>query len=214
MHRCWLLHWSLFVYFPQGGDGVARFIDLAMSEMYTNAIQTQSAHLLRYLTVAIVVSNQRRYPLKELVRIIEMELLEDPITKFMHCLYLEYDFEAAQLQLNKAVESMKKDYFLKDLAPQFMENARLLLFRSFCKIHQCLDMGMLSKKLGMTPANSESWIVNLIRNEQDAKIDSAKNQIVFNQEATPIYQKIIEKTQALSTQTALLQANIQKARKL
>lgn len=62
----------------------------------------------------------------------------------------------------------------------------------------------------MGNAEAESWIVNLIRNEQDAKIDSAKNQIVFNPVTIPVHQRIIEKCQSLSTQTALLQANVQK----
>lgn len=223
-HRSWLLHWSLFVYTAQSTqpsaqlEGVNRFIDLSMADMYTNAIQTTSQHLLRYATVAHVVSNQRRHPLKDLVRIIEQEsgVYADPVTLFLRALYVDYDFEVAQECLKEAENVLRNDYFTQNLVGIFMENARLLVFRSYCKIHQCIDLGMMATKLGMNEAKggnlqAEQWIVNVVRNEQDAKIDSARNQIVFSPPMTPIYQKIIEKSRALSTATALLQTNVQKA---
>ena len=137
-------------------------------------------------------------------------MYSDPVTRFLLSLHVEYDFEAAQKYLKEAANVLAKDYFLRELAKPFLENARLMLFRSYCKIHQTIDLGLLSSKLGMNAVDAESYIVNLIRNEQEAKIDSAKNQIVFNPSTTSIYQKLLERTQTLSTQTALLQAQLQK----
>ena len=213
MYRTWLLHWSLFVYFAQP-DGLNRFIDLAMNDAYTNAVQTTSPHLLRYMAVAHVVSNQRRFPLRELVRVVEQEKSNygDAVTKFLLSLYVDFDFEAAQTHLKAAQTLLQGDYFLRDLVKPFLDNARVLLFRSYCRIHQSIDLGLLSTKLDMNAADAESYIVNLIRNEQEAKIDSAKNQILFKPATSSIYQKLLERTQALSTQTALLQTQLEKKR--
>lgn len=32
-----------------------------------------------------------------------------------------------------------------------MENARLLIFETYCRIHQCIDLQMLADKLNMDP---------------------------------------------------------------
>ena len=54
-----------------------------------------------------------------------------------------------------------------------MENARLLIFETYCRIHQCIDLGMLADKLNMEKSAAETWVVNLIRNARlNAKIDS------------------------------------------
>lgn len=54
-----------------------------------------------------------------------------------------------------------------------MENARLLVFETYCRIHQCIDLQMLADKLGMDKQAAETWVVNLIRNARlNAKIDS------------------------------------------
>ncbi|VDO89308.1 unnamed protein product [Schistosoma mattheei] len=68
-----------------------------------------------------------------------------------------------------------------------MENARLLMFESFCRIHHSvgisyfedhtsfLSLSVLAEKLNMDVDDAEKWIVNLIRNARmDAKIDSQK----------------------------------------
>jgi translation initiation factor 3 subunit E len=213
-NRVWLLHWALFVYFAQA-DGLNKFIDLAMTENFTNAIQTTAPHLLRYLTVAFIVSNQRRYALRDLVRIVEQEApaYSDPVTAFLFSLCVDYDFEAAQTHLKEAEKVLRGDYFLNGVADTFLENARLLVFKSFCKIHRSIDLDMLSSKLGMNASEAESYIVNLVRNEQEAKIDSAKNEIVFKPSSTSIYQKIIENSSTLSTRTALLQAQLERNNK-
>lgn len=56
---------------------------------------------------------------------------------------------------------------------EFVENARLLIFETYCRIHQCIDLGMLAEKLNMETSAAETWVVNLIRNARlNAKIDS------------------------------------------
>ncbi len=217
--RAWLLHWALFVFLSQP-DGAGRFLDLALSETFLNVVQTTCPHLLRYIVAAFVVAPaaHRRTPLRELVRVVEQERpnYSDAVTRFLHALCVEYDFEAALEQLALAEELVKDNYFLHSMVGAFVEQARVLVFRSYCKIHQSIDLTLLQSKLGTASvAQAESYIVNLIRNEQDAKIDSATNQIIFSPSTSPaaVYQKIVEKTQALTTQTALLQAQLSRQTK-
>ncbi|KAG7233124.1 hypothetical protein INR49_007477 [Caranx melampygus] len=56
------------------------------------------------------------------------------------------------------------DFFLVACLEDFIENARLFIFETFCRIHQCISISMLADKLNMTPEEAERWIVNLIRN--------------------------------------------------
>ncbi|MED6265873.1 Eukaryotic translation initiation factor 3 subunit E [Characodon lateralis] len=99
--RTWLIHWSLFVFFnhPKGRDNI---IDLFLYQpQYLNAIQTMCPHILRYLTTAVITNKdvrKRRQVLNDLVKVIQQEsyTYKDPITEFVECLYVHFDFDSAQ----------------------------------------------------------------------------------------------------------------------
>ena len=71
-----------------------------MFRRYLNALQATAQHLLRYLAAAVVVNKRRRNAMKDLIRVIEQESYEysDPITQFLECLFVRYDFEGAQVR--------------------------------------------------------------------------------------------------------------------
>ncbi|KPP78024.1 eukaryotic translation initiation factor 3 subunit E-B-like [Scleropages formosus] len=102
--RTWLIHWSLFVFFnhPKGRDNI---IELFLYQpQYLNAIQTMCPHILRYLTTAVITNKdvrKRRQVLKDLVKVIQQEsyTYKDPITEFVECLYVNFDFDSAQRKL-------------------------------------------------------------------------------------------------------------------
>ncbi|XDV40629.1 hypothetical protein PO909_009673 [Leuciscus waleckii] len=176
--RTWLIHWSLFVFFnhPKGRDNI---IELFLYQpQYLNAIQTMCPHILRYLTTAVITNKdvrKRRQVLKDLVKVIQQEsyTYKDPITEFVECLYVNFDFDSAQKKLRECEAVLVNDFFLVACLEDFIENARLFIFETFCRIHQCISINMLADKLNMTPEEAERWIVNLIRNARlDAKIDS------------------------------------------
>lgn len=78
---------------------------------YLNALQTTAQHLLRYLAAAVVVNKRRRNAMKDLIRVIEQEAYEysDPITQFLECLFVRYDFEGAQVKLRaRASTSLRR----------------------------------------------------------------------------------------------------------
>merc|ERR1712004_512794 len=134
--RTWLLHWSLFVFFtedsknPKGGcskssDIVNLFLN---TEEYRNAIETICPWMLRYLAVVIVTSknlDQKNY--KQLIRLIDQEHYNysDPITDFLLCFNVHYDFDEAQVKLQQSERVLKSDYFLHQYAHELIRNARL-----------------------------------------------------------------------------------------
>ena len=70
---------------------------------YLNAVQTTCPHILRYITAAAIISKRRKNIMKELVKIIQQESYNyrDPITELVECLYVNFDFDGAQVKLRK-----------------------------------------------------------------------------------------------------------------
>ncbi|VDN96741.1 unnamed protein product [Rodentolepis nana] len=197
--RTWLLHWSLFVFFNHI-QGKEKLIDFFLNNPnHLNAIQTVAPHLLRYLATCVVVSNDKKKKsyLQSVVHLIQQESYryKDPITEFLECLYIKFDFDGAQQQLKICETVIPNDFFLTGCYEDFMESARLLMFETFCRIHNCVGISMLAEKLNMKVEDAESWIVNLIRNaDMDAKIDSKKGLVFMGTQTVSPYQQVIEKT--------------------
>lgn len=164
--RTWLLHWSLFVWFnhPEGREGL---VELFLSPPYLNTIQTTCNWLLRYLIAALLLTRRstRVYniysppslnnsspgklspqaALRDVTRIISSEysagrLQQDPIVDFVRELYTDFDFERAQEELKKAQGVAANDFFLQELAEDFIENARFLVSEAYCRIHERVDI--------------------------------------------------------------------------
>jgi len=151
--------------------------------------------------------------LKDLVRVIQQEsyTYRDPITEFLECLYVNFDFDRAQQQLRDCETVLSNDFFLVACLDDFIENARLFIFETFCRIHQCISINMLADKLNMSSDDAEKWIVNLIRNARlDAKIDSQLGHVVMGTQAVSVYQQVIEKTKGLSFRSQMLAMNLEK----
>lgn len=215
--RTWLIHWSLFVFFnhPKGKDLI---IELFLHQkQYLNAIQTTCPWILRYLSTAVIINKSSRGDdMKDLVKVIQEEsyTYRDPITSFIEDLYVKFDFDGAQQKLRECETVLANDFFLVACIDDFIENSRLMIFETFCRIHQCISIDMLAAKLNMTPGEAEKWIVNLIRNAKlDAKIDSQLGHVVMGTQTMSPYQQLIEKTKALSFRSQMLQMNVEKKKK-
>ncbi|KAJ2929144.1 hypothetical protein H1R20_g7946, partial [Candolleomyces eurysporus] len=218
--RTWLVHWSLFVYFNHP-EGRTLLLETFLSPTYLNTIQTASPWILRYLSAAAIISRKAaayqpgnpnpvssrvRNAIREVVKVIQMEeyQYQDPVTRFLKELYVEFDFEGAQRELKEAVEVVGNDFFLNEFREEFLDNARYLISEAYCRIHQKIDIADLSERLNLSKEEGEKWIVNLIRETRmgsDAKIDLEKNVIEINRPAQPVYQTIIEKTRGLALRT-------------
>merc|ERR1719500_1358132 len=208
--RTWLIHWSLFVFFNHH-KGKDLIIELFLYQKpYLNAIQTTCPWILRYLTTSVIINKSiRRNVMKE-----ESYTYQDPITSFIEDLYVNFDFDGAQQKLRDCETVLVNDFFLVACLDDFIENSRMMIFETFCRIHQCISITMLAEKLNMTPEEAERWIVNLIRNAKlDAKIDSRLGHVVMGTQTTSPYQTLIEKTKALSFRSQMLSINLEKKRK-
>lgn len=216
-HRAWFMHWSLFVYFnyPKGRDDV---IEVFLNQQpYLNAIQVACPHILRYVAVAVVTSkNRQKNSLKDLVKVIQLERnkYHDPITDFLTCLYVDYDFDAAQLMLRKSEDVLSNDFFVTACLSDFTESARLLIFEMFCRIHACISLEMLAERLNMKEVEAERWIVDLIRNYRidGAKIDSKLAQVVMGVKSVSIHEQVAENTKRLSTRAQQMALQLEKMR--
>eukprot|EP00005_Dracoamoeba_jomungandri_P003338 CAMPEP_0174255922 /NCGR_PEP_ID=MMETSP0439-20130205/5205_1 /TAXON_ID=0 /ORGANISM="Stereomyxa ramosa, Strain Chinc5" /LENGTH=442 /DNA_ID=CAMNT_0015338307 /DNA_START=6 /DNA_END=1334 /DNA_ORIENTATION=- len=212
-NRSWLIHWSLYLLFnhPKATERHA-IIEMFFQDRqspYLNAVQTICPHILRYLTAAVITNKRNR--IEALVKVIQQEdyLYSDPITEFIKELYINFDFEAAQKKLQQCDKILRNDFFLLSSREDFMENARLLIFETYCRIHKRIDIGMLAEKLDMDQESAERWVVNLIRNARlDAKIDSAANHVIMGTCDPSVYQKVVAKTKGLSFRTTVLTNNI------
>lgn len=205
--RTWLIHWSLFVFFNHA-QGRELIIEMFLYRPhYLNAIQTMCPHILRYLATAVIINRGRRSALKDLVKVIQQEgyTYRDPITEFLEHLYVNFDFDGARQKLHECQTVVFNDFFLISCLDEFVENARLMIFETFCRIHQCISIGMLAEKLNMNPDEAECWIVNLIRNARlDAKIDSKLGHVVMGAQPLSPYQQLIEKIDSLSVRSETL----------
>eukprot|EP00041_Stephanoeca_diplocostata_P010358 m.164917 g.164917 ORF g.164917 m.164917 type:complete len:459 (-) comp18117_c1_seq1:244-1620(-) len=213
--RTWLIHWSLFVFFnhPDGRDGI---IDMFLYQpAYANTIQTVCPHILRYLTTAVITNKKRRNVLKDLVRVIQQEsyTYRDPITEFLECLYVNFDFDGAQQKLRECETVLENDFFLVHSREEFIDSARLFVFETYCRIHNTISISMLAEKLNMDEEKAEAWIVNLIREAHlDAKIDSKVGHVLMTPQVPSIYHQVIEKTKGLSFRSSAIAENVEKNR--
>eukprot|EP01126_Amoeba_proteus_P034167 TRINITY_DN338_c0_g1_i3.p1 TRINITY_DN338_c0_g1~~TRINITY_DN338_c0_g1_i3.p1 ORF type:complete len:253 (-),score=73.50 TRINITY_DN338_c0_g1_i3:161-919(-) len=211
--RTWLANWILFSMF-QKPQNISSTLELFLgNEAYSHVVQTKSPWILRYLSIAVILTKQKT---RELVELIEQESLvySDPITNFVYCLYAKFDFVSAERELSLCGDILVTDYFLsgtdevKGIKEDFLKAGKLAICEAFCKIHSTIDIGMMATKLGKSNEESERWIVNLIRNSKlDAKIDSAKNQVRVTSSVPNAHQQLLEKTKSLSVKASLLAAN-------
>lgn len=124
------------------------------------------------------------------------------MTEFITCLFVEYNFEGAQQKLKECEVLLSNDYFLTACVDDFVENARLFIFETYCRIHETIDMKMLAEKLNMDLDAAEKWIANLIRNARlNAKIDSQKGTVVMGTQSQSVYEQILDKTKGLTGRT-------------
>lgn len=224
--RSWLLHWSLFLFFKfpiedpgEDTDGSAveagcpnaesankfllgQMVDFFFHRKHLAAIQTNCPWLLRYLVVAVFIlyrSGDRKYR-RFLSNVCKQEAYhyKDPLTTFVDNLYINFNFDKAHETLKECEIVMSNDFFLQHLVDDFLKNARMAIFETFCLIHTKIDTKMLSGKVDVAEEDAEAWLVNLIQGaKMGAKIDSKQNCVVMSQQYPEAYQQVIDKTKDL-----------------
>lgn len=148
--RAWLVTWSLYVFFNIP-DGRMKMIEFMMGDSkLLNAIQTSAPHLLRYLTTAVIINRKSlrstsysKNILKDLAKILVVETpnYSDPVIQFLLAVYTNFDFNAAHAALAQCESLLQSDFFLGYSTDEFMEQARLMLFEAYTKIHKIIQIG-------------------------------------------------------------------------
>jgi len=212
LQKTWLLHWSLTALF--NADNVpAKVLEIFLHEKSLSVMSLSCPWLFRYVSACLILNKRLRLTIKETVWIIqqESEQINDPITRFLAALYVDLDFDLAQKELQQCYYVCKADFFLARHWKDFEENARLQIFETYCRIHQCINIDMIASKLNMTPREAELWIVKLIQNAKlDARIDAERSMVVMSKVPPSVYHQVIEKTKNLSFRSTMLLSNLEK----
>lgn len=215
-------------------NSLEQMVDLFTTDKYLQAITTNAPHLLRYLTVAALLIKRRgstnssgskgsskrdNSKLNEVVSIMQHCDYTDPMVEFVDCLCLKFDFELAEKKLVQCQGLLENDFFLRHQVHRIMEEARVLVFENYCRIHHKVDLLTLSTKLALSPLQAERWIVDLIRTTsslEDAKLDSEQGCVVMGggggtstSSNSTVYEVIMERTRDFHLRSFTLMQNYQ-----
>lgn len=197
--RSWLLHWSLFLAFSDEA-GRSFFLDLCFhregghgrdrdrGNEYMAALQNNCPWLARYLVVAVFTAPQktRRSLLKPLVRAVTLVAHEhrDPITDFVAALHEDVDFAAAGDALRHCEPLLRSDFFLSlnaGTAGQFIENARVSVAETFCRVHARVSVSVVAEILGVDAAQASQLLDAALRQSKiDGEVNDEKGQVSVN----------------------------------
>jgi translation initiation factor 3 subunit E len=67
-------------------------------------------------------------------------MYQDPATKFITSLCVDYDFDAAQLALKECEDLLDNDFFLCGILDDFLDQARCYITETYCRIHSRIDI--------------------------------------------------------------------------
>ncbi|KAI8909149.1 hypothetical protein EDD86DRAFT_191222 [Gorgonomyces haynaldii] len=207
--RATLVHWSLFVFFkhPRGLDGLT---ELFFSPLYLNAIQVACPWLISYLATAIVANKRRKNNLKELVKIIKLEKIQDPRALFVQAILSDADFDKALVQFTASIDLVQKDYFSQHLKDQWIENGTLLICETYCRIHAQFETKELAQFIKKDVTQTEQLLQQLVQEQRiDAKVDKHVLSVTIHHQ-TP-QQVVLEKIQPIKQRTQQLIQSIEKS---
>ena len=93
-------------------------------DRYRQALQNNAPWLLRYVTTMVILHKHpmserfrsKQQVIKEVISLIEQEsyTYQDPITQFLQCLYVRFDFDGAQEKLQACHAVLTNDYILSE----------------------------------------------------------------------------------------------------
>eukprot|EP01055_Gregarina_sp_Pseudo9_P000536 Gregarina_sp_Pseudo_9__535@NODE_1345_length_1671_cov_18_019608_g1256_i0_p1_GENE_NODE_1345_length_1671_cov_18_019608_g1256_i0NODE_1345_length_1671_cov_18_019608_g1256_i0_p1_ORF_typecomplete_len519_score106_74PCI/PF01399_27/1_5e16PCI/PF01399_27/4_8e03eIF3_N/PF09440_10/0_0034_NODE_1345_length_1671_cov_18_019608_g1256_i0521608 len=211
MQTACLLHWAVWAIFryyfrvtsSAGRASISRhaawieLIEWFFSERSQQCVSIVCPHLLRYYAVIAILNRKREDHTRIAAQAISanQHKYQDPLTKLVISLFVNCRFDQGQFGLPALAEICRKDFFIADLKDEIEEQARLLVFDNYCRIHRSINISMIADKLHMDADHAEKWIVNLIRESRlDAKIDSERNVIQMTTHVPNFHEQIIEKT--------------------
>jgi len=137
----------------------------------------------------------------------------DPVTRILLALFSGMDFDDAQPALQQRSLVCKISFLVQHLA-EFEENARLLMFKTDCRIHQCINIEMMASKLNMEAEKAELWTAKQVQTaELDARIGFENSRMVMSNTPPNVYQQVFEWAKSLTVRSTMLFSHLEKREK-
>eukprot|EP01054_Gregarina_sp_Poly1_P005430 Gregarina_sp_Poly_1__5429@NODE_2869_length_1612_cov_107_673786_g1811_i0_p1_GENE_NODE_2869_length_1612_cov_107_673786_g1811_i0NODE_2869_length_1612_cov_107_673786_g1811_i0_p1_ORF_typecomplete_len443_score67_68eIF3_N/PF09440_10/0_014_NODE_2869_length_1612_cov_107_673786_g1811_i02071535 len=156
MQTACLLHWAVWAIFRYyfrvvagaGRASVVRhatwieLIDWFFCERSQQCISVVCPHLLRYYAVIAILNRKREDHARVAAHAISSNAhkYSDPLTKLVISLFIDCRFDQGQFGLPALAEVCRKDFFIADLKEEIEEQARLLVFDNYCRIHRSINI--------------------------------------------------------------------------
>ena len=174
--RAWLLHWSMFVFFRQP-RGLDALLDLYLHPVYLNTIQTACPWLLTYVAAAALSSKKKKSLIKELIKLQRQERdWNDCLVQFLDAIHVTFDLKTALKKWSDVETFFKQDYFLGGHVDALNENARLLVFETFLRVRQTLDLSLVSQMIQLDSNKTVAWVTQAL---QDTKLNAKLVEVDF-----------------------------------
>jgi translation initiation factor 3 subunit E len=129
--------------------------DVSMTEYcsvpFTTSLESDFSWVLEYLVIAVVTScysnknsamchgQQSHKDLERLARLLGHRK-EYPITQFLKALYIDYDFETAQTELQQTMLMLERHASLSDTRDSFVKAASHLICDRYCTVHRVVEI--------------------------------------------------------------------------
>jgi len=214
--RSWMIHWSLCIFFKLK-DARSRKLatDFFFQDKIMNTILMWCPHVLRYVVVAVLLTkatpalSQLLYALSQ----VEQSTFCDPMTEFIRAVVVDFDFEEAGTLLKECQKILETDYFLQGDAnlEDFMTNARLLIFDTYCRIHKHIDIKSLGNCLGLAADQVEPLLVGLMKEARvEAKMDAKEMTILVATPTPNVHGVVLGRSKGLTARTDALRKFVEK----
>ncbi|CCD12067.1 unnamed protein product [Trypanosoma congolense IL3000] len=201
--RVWLLHAVLFPFFKGGSQYSAHLLnivfDFKTENIYQCVVESVCPHYLRYICAAAILNKQRRSALRSAAAMVaNIYEYSDPLTKLVDTIVNRQSFEEALALLPEVSSMARGDYFLSLHAEGLVENSKRLISARYVVTHSVVSIPYMAEKLGMSAADAEVWLANLIsETKQRAKIDSVAEQMFVSSQVRSVHQTVLEKLEVI-----------------
>lgn len=217
-NRTWLLHWALFPLFKSGTIKATELLDLYFVAAHLNVIQTAAPHLLRYLTIAVLMTSfgkasagtpNRR--LRDLIRLLDFDnQQQDPIVKFATAIFSHYDFSTAASYLPEIQKAIAADYFLADSSDIIIKSLKIAVAEAYLRLHTITEIQKIADLLDLSSDDAIALVSEELEHlDTDVDRDEGIIEVLKDHQQTNL-QELVNKTKSLMNRSATAQRAIPK----
>ncbi|KAJ1503599.1 Eukaryotic translation initiation factor 3 subunit E [Coelomomyces lativittatus] len=181
MQRCWLLHWSLFVYFNheiQVDVGLPLFLEFFLKPNHLNAIETECPWLLRYMIVASSITGQHGETLAKSASQQKYHAHYDPFVAFLEALLIDVNLEKVAVHLQEIQRSISEDSFLFPIQSIVLFHLKKWVFNEIASFYSRITIDKLAYYMA-EPDPLNLQLNYYISEDQGIQVLNEENLVVF-----------------------------------